>query len=118
METTEMKFVLKEISVLANISINSDFKNCNEILNNPFSNSITILPENLNIENYEKVVVQCKINEDELVKILLANHIPQTICVEIIEQFAEKKWNKNETILYKTMTCNESESQFQYLIKK
>lgn len=118
MKETEYEFEHLEIKVTAKIAILKDFAECTKFIKTPFSNSRTILPNDFNYDDFEQIVVRCLLPENEELKILQPSQMPQSFCVKIIEKFVKENWSNNIIKSYKTLTCNPSESQYMYLIKK
>ncbi len=115
---TEIKYDLNGIEIIAKISIHKEFSECEKLISSPLPNSTRLLPNDLNLEKFDKVVIHCLIDENETEKIIMNSKSPQQVCVEIIENYAEQRLPNNQKDIYKTLTCSPSESQFMYLIKK
>ena len=107
-----------DLEILVSITLLKSFEPCIDLIKTPFNKSSTILPDNFPFANFNEVVIKCRIDENEVTKILGSSLNPQAICVESIERFIEKNWPLKKNKLFKTLTCNPSESQYLYLIEK
>ena len=118
MKEIDYKFEHLGVEVTAKILLLKDFIKCDKFIESPFSNSRTVLPNDFNFDGFEQIVIRCSISKEEELKILQSSHKPQSFCVRIIEKFADEKWNNREYFIYKSLTCNPTESQYLYLLKK
>lgn len=118
MNETSYEFEHLGLKVKAKIAQYKNFIDCEKYIESPFSASITGLPNDFDFHAFEQIVIYCSLPEDQVLKIVQSSQMPQSICVSIIEKFVEEKWLGKKKILYKTLTCNPSESQYMYLIEK
>jgi hypothetical protein len=118
MKETNHEYENLGIKVTAKISVLKDFVECEKFIKTPFSNSKTLLPNDFNYDECQQIVIRCYLPKTEELKILQSSQSPQSFCVRIIEEFVEENWEDDIITIFKTLTCNPSESQYMYLIKK
>lgn len=118
MKNIDYPFQKFGVSIISKLSLHNNFVECEEYIETPFSQSTTILPPNLNFDNYKQVVIRCYLEKPEEIKLLQSSIQPQAVCVEILEEYANNKWSEINKILYKTLTCSPRESQYLYLVEK
>ena len=118
MKETDYEFEYLGVDITAKISVIENFVKCEKFVESPFSNSRTALPNDFNFDTFEQKIIRCLIPKNDEIKILQSSQMPQSFCVKIIEKIAEEKWNNREYFIYKTLTCNPTESQYLYLLKK
>jgi len=108
-------------SIEADIQELTQFIDCENFVESPFSRGKTFLRPGIN-NTHKSIVIRCYISEDETTKIILNSsssnpQYPQSVCVQIIQKYVEDKWGNN-CLLGKTLICNPSECQYEYWVEK
>lgn len=117
--TKEIEYKLGNKIVLVQVSTHSDFVDCIEDTPSPFKLGRTILSPEINIADFEKVVIKCFIEGSQRITILSNNgDSGQTICHNIVEQFVRENWSNADLKQVETINCSHFEQQYKYIITK
>lgn len=83
--TKELEYQLNDKTIFVQVSTHNEFINCLVYSPSPFKHGKTLLNTEIEINNFEKIVIKCLITEDYHLKIMQTNSVNgQTICHETI----------------------------------
>ncbi|MFV7233893.1 hypothetical protein [Flavobacterium sp. ZB4R12] len=121
-KTIQHKLLTSNETLELEITTHRDFVECLQKASSPFfgnRNKLFINPE-LQIEQYETVVIRCFISENERSKVLnFAGENSMNITYKVVEEFIKENWAKGEILEeLENLSCNHFEHQFKYAIIK
>lgn len=104
------------------ITTHQNFVECLQKTSSPFfgnKNKVFINPE-LQIEQFETIVIRCFISENERLKVLnFAGENSMNITYKVVEEFIKENWTNGERLEeVENLSCNHFEHQFKYAIVK
>lgn len=121
-KTIHYKILANNETLELEISTHKDFVDCIEKHSPPFFGNKNILfvnPE-LQIEQYEVIVIKCFIAKEERSKVLnWGDESSMNISYKVIDEFIAENWNNGEQLVeIENLSCNHYEIQIKYAITK
>ena len=102
------------------ITTHKDFEQCISLVKSPFNNSKTFIDPELQIEQYETVVIKCYISESERLKVLNTfGENSMNISYKVVDEFISENWRNGEKLMeLEGLNCSNFEHQTKYAIIK
>lgn len=121
-KTIQYKLLTSNDTLELELSTHNDFFECLQKASPPFFgniNKIFIKPE-LQIKQYETVVIRCFISENERSKVLnFEGENSMNITYKVIEEFIKENWANGQILKeIENLSCDHFEHQFKYVIIK
>lgn len=103
--------------VKVHITTHNEFVKCFEDVPSPFKHGKTILNPQIDVNQYEKVVVKCFIEEEQRLPIVQQSSISgESICHTVVEEFIAENWKNHKLLQLETINCSHFEQQYKYLV--
>jgi hypothetical protein len=119
-KTIQHKLLTSNESLVLEITTHKEFIECVQLVQNPFNKSKTFINPELQIEQYNTIVLKCFIAENERHKILNLNgENSMNITYKVVDEFIQENWTNGETLIQlESLFCSHFEHQFKYAIIK